>query len=159
MPFWGLGVGADSCLPKEPWIIWRCTFMPPGEYDWTIHVQWLCGLMSHFWILVMFSNIYLPSGCSVLLRFGVVEVRGPIRPCLWMIHQPMRTWQQCHHSAWWHQPSTLGRQPLSLLLTLSMSLATLLCHLFIIPRTLLLHPSVMPQRCSFVVTLCLCRSG
>ena len=27
-----------------------CTLAPPGEYNWTIHVQWRCSLMSNYFV-------------------------------------------------------------------------------------------------------------
>jgi len=43
----------DSDRPKEACVKWRCTLVPPGEYDWTIHVQRWCGLfVDLIWPLV-----------------------------------------------------------------------------------------------------------
>jgi len=39
----------DLGWPKEPWCIRRgCTVAPPGKYDWTVHVQRRCGLLSNY---------------------------------------------------------------------------------------------------------------
>jgi len=38
----------DSGGSKETCIRWGCTLAPSGEYDWTVHVRWRCGLMSNY---------------------------------------------------------------------------------------------------------------
>jgi len=34
----------------------RCTFTPPGKYDWTVHVWWRCSLMSNYFDHLYFSR-------------------------------------------------------------------------------------------------------
>jgi len=43
----------DSSWVKEAQVqsyspTWEGTLAPPGEYDWTVHVQRRCGLMSNY---------------------------------------------------------------------------------------------------------------
>jgi len=42
--------------PRKHYLI-GCTLAPPGEYDWTVHMQWRCDLMSNYltmlWIYVL----------------------------------------------------------------------------------------------------------
>jgi len=55
----------DSGRPREPQVqlyspggaivlSWECTLAPPGKYDWTIRLQWRCGLMSDY-----FDHLFL----------------------------------------------------------------------------------------------------
>jgi len=37
-----------TCGLEEACIRWGCTLALPGEYSWTIHVWWQCGLMSNY---------------------------------------------------------------------------------------------------------------
>ena len=72
----------------------------------------------------------------------VTAVLGPTRQGLWTILQPMSTWLQCRHSAWWRRQltTTLGIRPGPQQMTLSTSPVTLPCHSFIIHQTLPLPP-------------------
>jgi len=43
MPF-----GLWTRLGPRKHVTWRCTLVPPGEYDWTVRVHRRCGLMSNY---------------------------------------------------------------------------------------------------------------
>jgi len=55
--FWGQAIrwrqnwfrgSKGRCHGNHFWLYMRCTLAPPGEYDWTVHVRWRCGLMSNY---------------------------------------------------------------------------------------------------------------
>jgi len=65
---------ADALHRRElPWqslfgfLYMGCTLAPPGEYNWTVQVQWRCGLMPNY-----FDNLLLlgsiAAACGLLLQ-------------------------------------------------------------------------------------------
>jgi len=39
----------------------RCTLSQPGEYQWTVHVRWRCGLLSNYFDHLLFITILYAS--------------------------------------------------------------------------------------------------
>ena len=61
---WDVVWDVDSGGSKEARLRWRCTLAPAGEYDWTVHVRWRCGLfVKLLWPLVFASP---NEGCDTL---------------------------------------------------------------------------------------------
>ena len=53
----------DSDVPKEAGVTWRCTLAPRGKYDWSVHVQWQCGLSSNYFDHVFIIIIVINANC------------------------------------------------------------------------------------------------
>ena len=66
----------NSCGTKELHFRWGCTSVPPGEYDWMIHVQWQCSLNASCQITLTtcLQLLYLVALCWLLdnWKFGII---------------------------------------------------------------------------------------
>jgi len=54
----------------------RCTLAPPGEYSWTVRVQWRCGLLSSYFDHFLWPPYVIGGPLLLLLhRTCIVDVR------------------------------------------------------------------------------------
>jgi len=66
--------GVQRCRGTLPWQLFfgflcmGCSLAPPCEYDWTVHVWWRCGLMSHYFdhllaVAVVLARLETNTSC------------------------------------------------------------------------------------------------
>jgi len=76
---------------------WVCTLAPPGEYDWSVRVQWQCGLSSNYFDHSTYYEQRFSRAAEMRCVYQVRSSR-PLQAAGWRSEESTLRWAR---TEWW----------------------------------------------------------